>query len=90
MASVNPFDLLGDDDNDDSSHLLEAQEHKLSPLAAKKPQAQPAAQPAKLAKLPSKPLPPAQAGNVLAESKRYPTLWSREQTRAISSAMRFL
>ncbi|KAF3971131.1 hypothetical protein CMV_005235 [Castanea mollissima] len=61
MASVNPFDLLGDDDNDDPSQLLAAQEHKLGPLAAKKPQAQPAAQPAKPAKLPSKPLPPAQA-----------------------------
>lgn len=66
MASVNPFDLLGDDDNDDPSQLLAAQEHKLGPLAAKKPQAQPAAQPAKPAKLPSKPLPPAQAGELSA------------------------
>lgn len=68
MASVNPFDLLGDDDNDDPSQLLAAQEHKLGPLAAKKPQAQPAAQPAKPAKLPSKPLPPAQAGELSASA----------------------
>lgn len=66
MASMNPFDLLGDDDNDDPSQLLAAQEHKLGPLAAKKPQAQPAAQPAKPAKLPSKPVPPAQAGELSA------------------------
>lgn len=58
---MNPFDLLGDDDNEDPSQLLAAQQQKLP--AAKKPQApaQPAAQPAKPAKLPSKPLPPAQA-----------------------------
>ncbi|GMY29934.1 RGG repeats nuclear RNA binding protein A [Fagus crenata] len=61
MATTNPFDLLGDDDNEDLSQLVAAQEQKLGP--AKKPQApaQPTAQPAKPAKLPSKPLPPAQA-----------------------------
>ncbi|KAJ0932126.1 putative hyaluronan/mRNA-binding protein [Helianthus annuus] len=63
MATANPFDLLGDDDNDDISQL--AQKIVSAPL--KKPQAAPAAgktaaQPAKpAAKLPSKPLPPAQA-----------------------------
>lgn len=64
MATTNPFDLLGDDDNEDLSQLVAAQEQKLGP--AKKPQApaQPTAQPAKPAKLPSKPLPPAQAGQL--------------------------
>uniref|UniRef100_A0A803RBJ2 STM1-like N-terminal domain-containing protein n=1 Tax=Cannabis sativa TaxID=3483 RepID=A0A803RBJ2_CANSA len=60
MATANPFDLLGDDDNDDLSQLIAA---KLPVVAAdtKKP-VFPAAQPAKPAKLPSKPLPPAQSG----------------------------
>lgn len=63
MATMNPFDLLGDDDNEDPSQLLAAQEKLALP---KKPQApaQPAAQPAQPAKLPSKPLPPAQAGEL--------------------------
>nr|GMD82264.1 RGG repeats nuclear RNA binding protein A-like [Ipomoea batatas] len=67
MATMNPFDLLGDDDNDDPSQLLAAQQQKLPPSApaAKKGPAQ--AQPAKpasaaAAKMPSKPLPPAEAG----------------------------
>ncbi|KAG2673096.1 hypothetical protein I3760_13G073600 [Carya illinoinensis] len=59
MASTNPFDLLGDDDNEDLSQLLAAQQQKL--VQPKKPQAQAPAQPAKPAKLPSKPLPPAEA-----------------------------
>ncbi|KAL5551379.1 hypothetical protein UlMin_001555 [Ulmus minor] len=59
MASVNPFDLLGDDDNEDPSQLL-ATAQKLAAAQPKKPLA-PAAQPAKPAKLPSKPAPPAQA-----------------------------
>ncbi|XP_057496934.1 RGG repeats nuclear RNA binding protein A-like isoform X1 [Actinidia eriantha] len=53
MATVNPFDLLGDDDNDDPSQLIAAQQLKIEP---KKP-----AQQAKPAKLPTKPVPPAQA-----------------------------
>lgn len=56
MATTNPFDLV-DDDNDDPAKLIE----KL-PSPAKKLLAQAASQPAKAAKLPSKPLPPAQAG----------------------------
>ncbi|KAL2548050.1 Hyaluronan/mRNA binding family [Forsythia ovata] len=66
MATVNPFDLLGDDDTGDVSHLIAAQQQKApvsapASAAAKKAPAQ--AQPAKpAAKLPSKPLPPAQAG----------------------------
>lgn len=56
MATANPFDLLGDDDNDDPSVLVQ----KIAAAPVAKPQA--AAQPAKpAAKLPSKPLPPAQA-----------------------------
>lgn len=61
MATTNPFDLLGDDDNDDPSQLVA----KLPPPAKKSPApaAQATAQPAKpAAKLPSKPLPPSQAG----------------------------
>lgn len=60
MATTNPFDLLGDDDNDDPSQLVA----KLPPAAKKSP-APAAAQPAKpAAKLPSKPLPPSQAGKI--------------------------
>ncbi|KAI5328085.1 hypothetical protein L3X38_027481 [Prunus dulcis] len=58
MATANPFDLLGDDDNEDPSQLLAAQRQKLPPPQPKKPQQ---AQPAQPAKLPSKPLPPTQA-----------------------------
>ncbi|KAL5723991.1 hypothetical protein ACHQM5_007312 [Ranunculus cassubicifolius] len=54
MASVNPFDLLGDDDNDDPTQLIAKK--ALAPTSAP-PQQQPKPQ----AKLPSKPLPPAQA-----------------------------
>ncbi|KAK2989705.1 hypothetical protein RJ640_012926 [Escallonia rubra] len=62
MATTNPFDLLGDDDNDDPSQLIA----KLPLATAKKSPAAPAqgaaAQPAKPpAKFPGKPLPPAQA-----------------------------
>ncbi|XP_042511957.1 RGG repeats nuclear RNA binding protein A-like [Macadamia integrifolia] len=63
MASANPFDLLGDDDNDDPSQLIAAQQQKvvapkkaLAPTQATAQQQQP-----KQAKLPSKPLPPTQA-----------------------------
>ncbi|KAJ7944695.1 plasminogen activator inhibitor 1 RNA-binding protein [Quillaja saponaria] len=56
MATTNPFDLLGDDDNEDPSQLIAAQQPRKTPAAAPV-----AAQPAKPAKLPSKPLPPSQA-----------------------------
>jgi 3-oxoacyl-ACP reductase-like protein len=59
MGSKNQFDLLGDVESDDLSHLTAA--------AAKKAAALPkpaAAAPAALAKLPTKPLPPVQAGKV--------------------------
>ena len=61
MASMNPFDLLGGDDNDDLTQLVAAQPKKLpaAPAAAAAAPKKPAAQPAKL---PSKPLPPTQAG----------------------------
>lgn len=58
MATANPFDLLGDDDNDDVSHLIALQQQKKAAadkLVDKSPPA----------KLPSKPLPPAQAGLLL-------------------------
>ncbi|GFZ00708.1 hyaluronan [Actinidia rufa] len=57
MATVNPFDLLGGDDNDDPSQLIAAQQMKIEP---KKP-AQARAQQAKPAKFPTKPVPPAEA-----------------------------
>eukprot|EP00262_Sarcandra_glabra_P022499 TRINITY_DN998_c0_g3_i1.p1 TRINITY_DN998_c0_g3~~TRINITY_DN998_c0_g3_i1.p1 ORF type:complete len:371 (-),score=93.65 TRINITY_DN998_c0_g3_i1:337-1449(-) len=58
MASMNPFDLLGDDDNDDPSQLIAAQK-TLAPSqsTSQKQQKSPPAHP----KLPSKLLPPAQA-----------------------------
>lgn len=55
MATLNPFDLLDDDTEDPS--LLAAQ-LKIEPKKAVVPLAKQPAQP----KLPSKPLPPAQAG----------------------------
>ncbi|KAJ0051890.1 hypothetical protein Pint_00090 [Pistacia integerrima] len=65
MATMNPFDLLGDDDTDDLSQLIAAQQKVVAtkkaptqPTAQTKQQ--PLAQP-KAAKLPSKPLPPTQA-----------------------------
>lgn len=58
MASANPFDLLIDDDNDDVSQLVQKLPVKKAPVSEKVAPVQPA----KAAKLPSKPLPPAQAG----------------------------
>ena len=60
MATANPFDLLGDDDNDDVSHLIAIPQKKKATAASPAPAV--AKQPAKPAKLPSKPAPPAQAG----------------------------
>ncbi|KAJ8632097.1 hypothetical protein MRB53_025433 [Persea americana] len=63
MASMNPFDLLGDDDNDDPSQLIIAAQQQQLKAAPKKALA-PAVekpQPAPQGKLPSKPVPPAQA-----------------------------
>ncbi|XP_071700826.1 RGG repeats nuclear RNA binding protein A-like [Rutidosis leptorrhynchoides] len=61
MATANPFDLLGGDDNDDVSQLVQ----KIASAPVKKTQVDtPAAKSAVTkpsAKLPSKPLPPAQA-----------------------------
>ncbi|KAG9154308.1 hypothetical protein Leryth_000760 [Lithospermum erythrorhizon] len=51
MASLNPFDLLGDDDSEDTSQLI-------AKVAA---QAQPPKEATVAVKLPSKPLPPSQA-----------------------------
>ncbi|GAV59125.1 HABP4_PAI-RBP1 domain-containing protein/Stm1_N domain-containing protein [Cephalotus follicularis] len=64
MATMNHFDLLGDDDTEDLSQLIASQ--KITAVAAaskpKKPPAQAQAKPpAQTAKLPSKPLPPSQA-----------------------------
>lgn len=64
MASTNPFDLLGDDDNDDPSQLIAAQQQKVVPKKAQAPAQATAVQQPKQAKLPSKPLPPSQAGEL--------------------------
>ncbi|KAG8363450.1 hypothetical protein BUALT_Bualt19G0023800 [Buddleja alternifolia] len=65
MSTVNPFDLLGDDDTGDLSQLLAAQQLKIEPkktlAASAKPGAAAANKPAAQPKLPSKPLPPTQA-----------------------------
>lgn len=62
---MNPFDLLGDDDTEDLSQLIAAQQVAAPKKGAAQPQAQSKQQPAaqsKPAKLPTKPLPPSQAG----------------------------
>ncbi|WCJ25804.1 RGG repeats nuclear RNA binding protein A [Euphorbia peplus] len=61
MATMNPFDLLGDDDNEDPTLLLAAAQLKVvdKPKKPDLPEKQPP--PAKSAKLPTKPPPPAQA-----------------------------
>ncbi|PON99730.1 Hyaluronan/mRNA-binding protein [Trema orientale] len=71
MATLNPFDLLGDDDAEDPSQLIAAQKKAAAAASAaaapkKGPaqaQSKPASQgqPIKPARLPSKPLPPSQA-----------------------------
>lgn len=57
MASMNPFDLLGDDAEDPSQQIV-AEQLKVVTAPPKKPQTQPN----KPAQLPTKPTPPAQAG----------------------------
>ncbi|XP_068634306.1 RGG repeats nuclear RNA binding protein A-like isoform X2 [Aristolochia californica] len=61
MATTNPFDLLGDNDNDDPSLLLAAQVQKVVPMKTLTPVQSNAQQKPAAAKLPGKPLPPAQA-----------------------------
>ncbi|XP_042015111.1 RGG repeats nuclear RNA binding protein A-like [Salvia splendens] len=62
MATANPFDLLGDDDDEDPSLLVAAQQQKIDPKKAGAPaKAAAVKQPPPQAKLPTKPLPPAQA-----------------------------
>ncbi|XP_042455699.1 RGG repeats nuclear RNA binding protein A-like [Zingiber officinale] len=58
MATANPFDILGDNDNDDPSQLVVVVQQQK--VVAKKPAAPAAAAPV-AAKLPTKPAPPAQA-----------------------------
>lgn len=78
MATTNPFDLLGDDDAEDPSQLIAAQQ-KLAATAAQPKKVAPAAKAKPVAeqqqtkppaKLPSRPLPPAQAG-VLIDSSSF-------------------
>lgn len=72
MATQNPFDLLGEDDSDDLSSLLIAAKQQQKLLVETKKSQTPAAQlqqskPA--AKLPSKPVPPAQAGQLVSYTR---------------------
>ncbi|XP_057805488.1 RGG repeats nuclear RNA binding protein A-like [Salvia miltiorrhiza] len=60
MATANPFDLLGDDDAEDPSLIIAAQQQKVDPKKTVAPSAA-GKQPPTQAKLPTKPLPPAQA-----------------------------
>jgi len=65
MATLNPFELLGADDNDDPSQLIAAAEAAAQKAEAKKSAAAPAGkavQPAAAAKFPTKPAPPSQTG----------------------------
>lgn len=64
MTTVNPFDLLGDNDFEDPSQLVVAGVAKLveKPKKSAPGQAQPASKPAPAAKFPTKPPPPATAG----------------------------
>lgn len=59
MATKNFFELLGDDENDDPSVLIERA--GAAPAPAKELKKQPAPTPVPVAKLPTKPTPPAQA-----------------------------
>ncbi|KQK09524.1 RGG repeats nuclear RNA binding protein A [Brachypodium distachyon] len=62
MSTLNPFDILGADDNDDPSQLLAAAAAAAQKAEAKKPAAVPAGKAAPAAaKLPTKPAPPAQS-----------------------------
>lgn len=74
MATTNPFDLLGDEDAEDPSQLIQ-KAVAAAPALPKKPapavQAKPAPEQLQTKpppKLPSKPLPPAQAGELLDSS----------------------
>uniref|UniRef100_A0A7C9EWN6 Hyaluronan/mRNA-binding protein domain-containing protein n=1 Tax=Opuntia streptacantha TaxID=393608 RepID=A0A7C9EWN6_OPUST len=60
MATTNPFDLLGDDDVEDPTLFIAAQEQKVATAVATK-KVPAAAAAAKPAKLPTKPVPPSQA-----------------------------
>ncbi|KAJ3684831.1 hypothetical protein LUZ61_013995 [Rhynchospora tenuis] len=61
MATANPFDILGDDDNDDPSQLIAKQEKKIQSKKAATPSAAPAPAAPATSKFPSKPAPPTQA-----------------------------
>jgi Stm1 len=65
MATVNPFDILGDDDNDDLSQLIAKQEKKIQSKKAATPAAAPAPAAPATSKFLSKPSPPTQAGLTL-------------------------
>jgi len=61
MATANPFDILGDDDNDDPSQLIAKQEKKILSKKAAAPAAAPTPAAPATSNFPSKPAPPTQA-----------------------------
>ncbi|KAL3834984.1 hypothetical protein ACJIZ3_009720 [Penstemon smallii] len=61
MATLNPFDLLGDDDAEDPTQLLAVKQQKAAAPVSAQAKKSPVAQTQPSAKLPSKPLPPTQA-----------------------------
>jgi plasminogen activator inhibitor 1 RNA-binding protein len=63
MATLNPFDILGADDNDDPSQLMAAAAAAAAKKAATAPAGKGTQAPA-AAKLPTKPAPPTQAGEL--------------------------
>jgi hypothetical protein len=67
MATLNPFELLGADDNDDPTQLIAAAAAAAQKAEAKKSAVAPAgkaAQPAATTKFPTKPAPPSQTGEL--------------------------
>ena len=74
MATLNPFDLLGDDAEDPSQQIAAAEQLKV--VAQKKALAQEQGKPGartqqnKPAQLPTKPPPPSQAGEILIPHKK--------------------
>lgn len=61
MSTVNPFDLLGEDDNDDPSQLIAAAQQQKAKAVAAAAAKKPAGAAPATGKLPLKPAPPAQA-----------------------------
>ena len=64
MATLNPFDLLGDDAEDPLQLIVAEQAKVVAPAAPKKAAAKPVQLNKPAAQLPTKPPPPSQAGEI--------------------------